>query len=923
MIEITVFDKVSGVLSKKITLRADGTANSDGSECKMSAGEAKRTPIADLHELAKVIEWLKPYQAIALGTLREDLPDKIKIVSRKRLNGKSNKIARTKENITYREGKPAAVLLDLDRKGMPDNVRERLDDFWETLVTILPGLSGAAHLIRNSTSAGLYRTDTREWLEGSGGVHAYVIGNDGNDAERFLKTLHQRCWLAGFGWIMLARDGKMLERSIIDCSVYSSERLVFEGAPIVKKPLAQDPEQRRPVVYEGTNVDTRAVCPPLTADEQRTLDALVTQAKEKIKPEADKVRAAYIDERAPALAKRTGKTIEEAKRIIESQCGGVLLPEIELEFVNKKLKGCTVKDVLDDPERFDREVLADPIEGPSYGRTTAVVLLRRDNGRPWIKSFAHGGMSYSLVREAAEAEPTSRTEAPTGDVGTEGVSLTDFYAYMIQHNYIFAPSGDMWSASSINARLPQVVVGVDKDGDEVKIKASNWLDQNRPVEQITWAPGMEMIVRDFMISDGGWIPRKDVSCYNLYRPSNIELGNADEAGPWSDLVHKVFPNDAEHIIKWFAQRVQHPEVKINHGLVLGSQFHGIGKDTLLEPVKRAVGSWNFKEVSAKNMFEAFNPWLRAVILRVSEVKDMGDVTRFELYEGMKSYLAAPPDTLPCNEKNIKQHYVLNCMGVILTTNHLTDGIYLPAEDRRHFVAWSECKPEDFTKEYWTGIYKWYDAGGDGHVAAYLASLDISDFDPKAPPPKTPAFWSIVNANRTSEESELSDVLDALGSEDGSGNVVLRDAVTLEMISAKAPHRLDDWIREHKNRKAVNHRLEACGYRAVNNPAAKDGYWRINDRRQVVYAKISLPEGKQREAAEALQREAAEAEARKAAEAEADRVRREKAAADAEAQSKIWRERLKAADRKRAVEERKAANALKKVKPAPAMKRGKR
>jgi hypothetical protein len=32
------------------------------------------------------------------------------------------------------------------------------------------------------------------------------------------------------------------------------------------------------------------------------------------------------------------------------------------------------------------------------------------------------------------------------------------------------------------------------------------------------------------------------------------------------------------------------------------------------------------------------------------------------------------------------------------------------------------------------------------VAAYLATLDISTFDPKAPPPKTDAFWAIVDAN---------------------------------------------------------------------------------------------------------------------------------------------------------------------------------
>jgi hypothetical protein len=429
-----------------------------------------------------------------------------------------------------------------------------------------------------------------------------------------------------------------------------------------------------------------------------------------------------------------------------------------------------------------------------------------------------------------------------------GVKLKDFYAFMPMHNYIFAPSREPWPATSVNARIPSVVVDIDEKGEEVTIKASTWIDRNQPVEMMTWAPGMPMIIADRLIAEGGWIERKGVSCFNLYRPPMIELGDASKAGQWVELVHKVYPTDADHIIKWFAWRVQHPEVKINHGLFMGG-VPGIGKDTIIEGVKRAVGPWNFKEIAPKNIFDTFNPWRRAVILRVSEAKDMGEVNRFELFDAMLTLLAAPPDVLECNEKNIKQHYVLNCVGVVITSNHLTDGIFLPANDRRHYVAWSECRPADFEDDYWLKMWGWYDAGGDRHVAAYLTTLDISNFDPKASPPKTSAFWSIVNANRTSEEGELQDVLDQLGNP---------DAVTIGQLTDAAPfdpdpkrYSLRDWLKDRKNRKAVGHRLENCSYRAVNNPDASDGLWRIGGRRQVVYAKNSLSLAEQLEAAEAL------------------------------------------------------------------------
>jgi hypothetical protein len=124
----------------------------------------------------------------------------------------------------------------------------------------------------------------------------------------------------------------------------------------------------------------------------------------------------------------------------------------------------------------------------------------------------------------------------------------------------------------------------------------------------------------------------------------------------------------------------------------GSQ--GIGKDTLLEPVKYAVGPWNFQEVSPQTILERFNGFLKSVILRVSEARDLGDVNRFAFYDHMKSYTAAPPDVLRVDEKHIREHYIPNITGIIITTNK-TDGIYLPSDDRRHFVAWSKRSKTTF------------------------------------------------------------------------------------------------------------------------------------------------------------------------------------------------------------------------------------
>ena len=316
----------------------------------------------------------------------------------------------------------------------------------------------------------------------------------------------------------------------------------------------------------------------------------------------------------------------------------------------------------------------------------------------------------------------------------------------------------------------------------------------------------------------------------LVQTSNNQTRQRRSSQSWIDHVRRVYPTDADRIICWLAHRVQRPQEKINHALVLGGA-QGIGKDTLLEPAKRAVGPWNFAEVSPQQVLGRFNSFIKSVIMRMSEARDLGDFDRYSLYDHLKALTAAPPDVLRVDEKNIREYSILNCCGVIITTNHKSDGIYLPADDRRHYVAWSDLKASDFTASYWTRLWAWYDEGGDRHVAAYLAELDLADFNAKAPPPKTQAFWEIVDASRAPENAELADALDKLGNP---------DATTLARVQGKASSDFSDWLLDRKNRRQLPYRFECCGYVRVRNDAADDGLWVINKARQAIYANAALP-----------------------------------------------------------------------------------
>jgi hypothetical protein len=385
-----------------------------------------------------------------------------------------------------------------------------------------------------------------------------------------LKTLHARLWLAGCGFYVVGAIGQLLDRSIIDASVYGAERLVFEGAPVVVAPLAQDQEARRAKVFDGEIIDTLQAIPALTEQEtQRLAELRVAAAHAK---KSDAARKAW----AEAFAERHGLSAREAERIAIRATQHLLDVQFELDFDDAGI--CKVGDVIDDPDRFVGATLADPLEGRAYGRGKAKVFRRRDRCL-MIHSFAHGGIDYTLA--------------------DQGVRLDDFRSYKPARTYIFTPVREPWPAASVNSTIPPVpLLGadghplLDSKGNPQTISASVWLDQHQAVEQLAWSPGDPMLIEDQLLTEGGWIKRNGVTTLNLYRPPHGKLLSPNKAEPWLEHVHKIYPDDAEHLIRWMAQRVQRPAEKINHALVLGGP-QGIGKDTMLEPLKHAVGRWNF------------------------------------------------------------------------------------------------------------------------------------------------------------------------------------------------------------------------------------------------------------------------------------------------------------------------------------------
>ena len=298
---------------------------------------------------------------------------------------------------------------------------------------------------------------------------------------------------------------------------------------------------------------------------------------------------------------------------------------------------------------------------------------------------------------------------------------------------------------------------------------------------MTWAPGVEMMIKDRLCAEGGWIDKPNMTCFNLYRPPTIDRGNASEGrSPGSIMCARSIPTMPSTSSGGWRTGCSVPHEKINHALVLGGE-QGIGKDTMLEPVKHAVGPWNFVEVSPPQMLGRFNGFLKSR----HPAGQRGPRSRrhrpLAFYDHMKTYTAAPPDVLRVDEKNLREYS--SSMSAASSSRRTTRPTASTCRPTIGGTTWlgRPARKETSSELLEAAVGLVRRTAAIGHVAAYLAELDLCAFDPKAPPPKTPAFWDIVDANRAPEEGELEDIFDKLGKQPDSDKIVRPDAFTLSDI----------------------------------------------------------------------------------------------------------------------------------------------
>ena len=410
----------------------------------------------------------------------------------------------------------------------------------------------------------------------------------------------------------------------------------------------------------------------------------------------------------------------------------------------------------------------------------------------------------------------------------------DFYFNAPGANYLYVPKNEQWTGASVDACVGQVNV------NGKLILASEYLKEHQRVTSITSDPQEPLLIEGKDFRDGGFIEVPNgARTFNTYRRSNIVLGKAELAQPFVDHVYKVFnkDGDADLFLDFMAHRVRFPGIKPRFALLLGGE-QGCGKDTAIEFCYPAIGLWNVAAITPAAFNSSFNEYAKQTLVNINELANLQEQTRWLLNEQVKTLIAGSPDVVEINPKYGKKYYVRMHCGVVATTNHLDDGVYIPTDDRRFDVI--ECatllemglgkreSPEH--KEYFKKLRGWFGDDPDvspaaGHIAAFLHERDLSEFNPYFP--RTTAAKTRVIMSGHNDEW-LGDILDQLDWPTGvRGDFIFRKAVAAGE-------------KETDVRRKLLHTIRRLGYVLFPNPNNEKRTWKIQGKHVTVYVKAGTP-----------------------------------------------------------------------------------
>ena len=339
--------------------------------------------------------------------------------------------------------------------------------------------------------------------------------------------------------------------------------------------------------------------------------------------------------------------------------------------------------------------------------------------------------------------------------------------------------------------------------------------------------------------------------------------------PFLSHLRRIMPNDPRDVdifLNYMAFKQQYTALKPRWAIVLAGE-QGIGKDISIEACWEEYGLGYINSISPVDIMSPYNDYIQCLLLRISEAADLAESNRWTFNERLKVLIAGHPDHILVNKKYGFKYWCDLYCGVIMTTNHLDSGLYIPIGDRRTYVikcaSAVDCGLETPAekREYFTNLFKWFTTkhddgfnlqGATGYelIGRYLYwARNVEEFREKyvnvCPEPTAAKVLVMNESDGTPDwlDDLLADYLMLLQQKlpeilQGADDPAVIEAIQTVcaagaggdypmVVSVRVLKKIsiDGGMGDRVNRQ-VKYVLARAGYDRLINPNAADGKWRV-------------------------------------------------------------------------------------------------
>lgn len=346
--------------------------------------------------------------------------------------------------------------------------------------------------------------------------------------------------------------------------------------------------------------------------------------------------------------------------------------------------------------------------------------------------MSEGAASFVALRaEHAQAYVPS---AALHELNTEVVYVRD-PGLIIKLENLQRMSVQNFTSHAYAPRIHRIEIPT-KDGTRFETKSA-------AVEWIKWGNRFEL-ERIAYLPEEPFVSNNQLNVWPGYGADGMLSPVKGDIRPWLQYLDWIFPDkedadDRRWFEQWCACPFQKPGVKQRNAVVFWSSMNGSGKSIFGELIMPIIYGKNATMISESDLTASHNDWAEnKQFVLGDEIGGQADTKR-SIAEIIKTTISRPK--IRINPKFIPAYELRDCINYFFTSNK-SDAFLLDRTDRRFFIHRAPEMPLPF--ELRDAIVKWT-ATPEGAAALlyYFKTIDMTGYDPYAPPPVTIAKREMI------------------------------------------------------------------------------------------------------------------------------------------------------------------------------------